>query len=97
MRIKEGIFAALLSCAILASLSGQEMRKAVSKPTPRYPEIAKQMKWKSSSPRMVKSKNTNVVGGQAILVDATLEALKGWKYAPAKTETALTVTFDFHP
>jgi len=42
-------------------------------------------------------KGTNVVGGHPILVDATLVALKEWKYEPAKTETNFTLTFDFRP
>jgi len=44
-----------------------------------------------------KVKGANVVGGHPILVDATLVALKEWKYEPAKTETNVTLTFDFRP
>ena len=44
-----------------------------------------------------KVKSTNVVGGHPIFVDATLSALKEWRYEPAKTESVLTLTFDFHP
>jgi outer membrane biosynthesis protein TonB len=44
-----------------------------------------------------KVKEANVVGGHPILVDATLVALKEWKYEPAKAETNLTLTFDFRP
>jgi outer membrane biosynthesis protein TonB len=44
-----------------------------------------------------KVKNTNVIGGHPILIGATLDALKEWKYEPAKTETSVTLTFDFRP
>jgi outer membrane biosynthesis protein TonB len=37
------------------------------------------------------------VGGHPVLIDATLAALKEWKYEPAKSETAATLTFDFRP
>jgi len=44
-----------------------------------------------------KVKNTNVIGGHPILIGATLDALKEWKYEPAKIETSVTLTFDFRP
>jgi len=40
---------------------------------------------------------TNVIGGHPVLIDGTLVALKEWKNEPAKTETAVTLTFAFHP
>ena len=42
-------------------------------------------------------KHTNVIGGHPVLVDAALDALKKWKYEPAKTESTVTVQFDFRP
>jgi protein TonB len=86
-------------------MSAQETRKALSKPTPRYPEIAKRLNLVGTvkveivigPDGRVKEKETNVVGGHPILVDATLAALKEWKYEPAKTETNVTLTFDFRP
>jgi TonB family protein len=103
MRLKQGICAAVLLCAAGASISGQEARKAISKPTPRYPEIAKQLKLVGTVKVEViigpdgKVKSTNIVGGHPVFVDATLVALKEWKYEPAKTDTAATLIFDFHP
>ena len=44
-----------------------------------------------------KVKETNVIGGHPILVDATLSALKEWKYEPAKAETTATLNFEFRP
>ena len=97
------IFAVILLCALGASVFGQEARKAISKPTPRYPEIAKRMNLVGTVKVEIlvgpdgKIKSTNVVGGHPILIDAILVALKEWKYEPAKTETAITLTFDFRP
>jgi TonB family protein len=42
-------------------------------------------------------KNTRVLGGHPLFVDAALDALKKWKYAPASMETTTILEFDFHP
>ena len=103
MRLKQPIFAAILLCAAAASASGQEARKAISKPTPRYPEVAKQMRLVGTVKVEIiigadgKVKSTNVIGGHPLLIDATLVALKDWKYEPAKTETTAILTFEFRP
>jgi TonB family protein len=103
MGLKRCIATAILLCAAAASGSGQEARKAIAKPTPRYPEVAKHMKLVGTVKVEIvigpdgKVKTTNVVGGHPVLIDATLAALKEWKYEPAKTETATTLTFDFRP
>lgn len=103
MGLKQCIGAAILLCAAAASASAQEGRKVIAKPTPRYPEIAKHLKLVGTVKVEIvigpdgKVKSTNVVGGHPVLINAALEALKEWKYEPAKTETAATLTFDFHP
>ena len=103
MRLTKSLCAAILLCAFAASASGQEARKAISKPTPRYPEIAKHMNLVGTVKVEIvigpdgKVKNTTVIGGHPILIGATIDALKEWKYEPAKTETTVTLTFDFRP
>ena len=95
--------AAVVLCACAASVAGQEARKSISKPTPRYPEIARHLNLVGTVKVDVtigpdgRVKNINVVGGHPILIGATLDALKEWKYEPAKTETSMTLTFDFRP
>jgi periplasmic protein TonB len=102
MRLKQCVCTAILLCAA-ASTPGQEARKAILRPTPRYPAVAKQMKLVGTVKVEItiapdgKIKSANVIGGHPVLVDATLTALKEWKYEPAKTETVVTLTFDFHP
>lgn len=103
MRLRPLTYAAILLCAVAVSTCGQEARRAISRPTPRYPEMAHQLRLVGTVKVEViigadgKVKSTNVVGGHPIFVDATLSALKEWRYEPAKTESVLTLTFDFHP
>ena len=103
MRVKNSICTAILFWALAATASGQELRKIISKTTPRYPEIAKKLNLVGTVKVEVvigpdgKVKVTNVVGGHPILVDSVLVALKEWKYEPAKTETTASLTFDFRP
>jgi TonB family protein len=42
-------------------------------------------------------KEVKVVGGHPLFVEATLEALKRWKYAPSNSETTAALEFNFHP
>ena len=93
----------VLVCALSTVTSAQEARRVLSKPTPHYPEIAKHLNLVGTVKVEVnigpdgKVKNINVIGGHPILVDATLVAVREWKYEPAKTETSVTLTFDFRP
>ena len=102
MRLTKSLCAAVLLCGLAASASGQEGRRAISKPTPRYPEIAKRLNLVGTVKIEItigpdgRIKNTNVIGGHPLLINATLDALKEWKYEPAKTESLETLTFDFH-
>jgi TonB family protein len=86
-----------------ATAIGQETRKAVSKPMPHYPDIAKRMNLIGTVKVEIvvgqdgKVKGTNVLGGHPVLVDSALVALKEWRYEPAKAETTVLVSFDFKP
>ena len=104
MRLIQSVSAAILLSAIAAaSATGQEARKSISKPTPRYPEVAKRLNLVGTVKVEIligpdgKIKNANVLGGHPILANSTLEALKEWKYEPSKTESTATLTFDFRP
>jgi TonB family protein len=68
-------------------------RKVKLRVDPKYPDLAKQFQLSGKvkievtvSPDGV-VKNTRIVGGNALLVGAALEAVKQWKYEPAKKET----------
>lgn len=104
MKLAQSISAAILLCAMAAvGGSGQEARKVLVRPTPRYPEIAKRLNLVGTVKVEIvigpdgKIKNTNVLGGHPILVNSTLDTLREWKYEPSKVETMATLTFEFHP
>lgn len=80
---------------------GQEARKILFNPQPAYPELARRM----SLEGVVKVelivgadgevKDSKVLGGHPILVDATLKALRNWKYERAHTESKIQLEFKF--
>jgi TonB family protein len=86
-----------------AGAHAQETRKALNNPTPAYPETARQ--FRLSGVVKVQAvvapdgqiKDVKVIGGHPVLVNAVQETLKNWKYAPASSETTVTLVFNFHP
>lgn len=94
------VFVVLLTLFALKSY-GQEARKILSNPQPAYPELARRM----SLEGVVKVelivgadgeiKDSKVLGGHPILVDATLKALRNWKYERAHSESKVQVEFKF--
>ena len=91
----------VLSLFALTALAG-DVRKTVSNPPPVYPEIARRMQLAG----VVKIelvvgadgevKESKVLGGHPILVQAALQALRDWKYERASSETKIQVEFKFH-
>lgn len=98
-----GVIALTTLCACSLSAQDLDSRKALFKPTPRYPEVARRMSLSGTVKVEItvapngEVKNANVIGGHPVLVDAALEAVKRWKYEPAKAESVITVQFNFHP
>ncbi len=97
---------ALLAMALIlgvANLQAQDSRKALSNPVPTYPEVAKRLRLTGVVKVQVvigadgRIKETNIIGGHPILVNAVEETLKNWKYAPASGETTTQLEFNFHP
>ncbi len=86
-----------------ASTSGQEGRKLTAQTVPAYPQLARMAGLRGTVKVQVvigadgQIKDVKVVGGHPLFVDATLEALKKWKYAPSNVETTTTLEFNFHP
>jgi TonB family protein len=105
MRIKQILVTglAVLSLAWPGSVSAQAERRAVAKPVPAYPEVARRLglkgkvKIEATVGENGEIKHTNVIGGHPVLVDAALETLKRWRYEPSKNETIVTIQFEFHP
>jgi protein TonB len=81
----------------------QEERKAIQNPTPAYPAFARQLNLSGTVKIKVvvspdgQVKHVEVLGGHPLLVNAAVEAVKQWKYAPAKTETPIELQFRFQP
>lgn len=101
----------LLSAALLASLthiaspqsaSEEGKRKAKTKVSPIYPELAKRMNVSGKAKIEViitpdgRVKSTRAVGGHPLLVQACLDAVKEWKFVPAPEETTQVVECEFN-
>ena len=71
--------------------TGELSRKAKSRVAPVYPEIARRMSITGTVKLAVvvspngAVKSTKVVGGHPVLVNAALDAVKQWKFEPART------------
>jgi TonB family protein len=92
-----------MSYSMPATAQGELARKAKTKVAPAYPPLARRMNITGTVKVLVvvspngSLKNTRVVGGNPLLVDAAVDALKKWKFEPAETETTGTVEFRFQP
>jgi protein TonB len=78
-------------------------RKVKSKIAPAYPEIARRMGLTGTVKLLVvvaangSVKETKVIGGHPILVNAAVDAMKKWKFEPGTAESSGTVEFKFEP
>jgi len=85
------------------NLGAQENRKAISSPTPIYPETARRFRLSGVVKVQVtiapdgQVKDIKVIGGHPLLVSAVQDTLKNWKYATASSETTALLEFSFHP
>jgi protein TonB len=101
-KIAAGSFFAVALSLTAPRASAQESRKAISNPTPAYPEVAKKLHLAGTVKVQVviaangQIKEVKVVGGHPVLVSAVEETLKTWKYAPASGETTTQLQFNFH-
>jgi TonB family protein len=86
-----------------AVAQGELTRKTKTKVMPVYPDLAKRLNITGTVKVLVvvspsgSLKDTKVVGGNPILVNAAMDALKKWKFEPADTESSGTVEFKFQP
>jgi TonB family protein len=86
-----------------AVAQGELARKPKTKVAPTYPELARRMNISGTVKVLVvvspsgSLKDTKVVGGNPLLVNAAMDALKKWKFEPADSESSGTVEFKFQP
>jgi TonB family protein len=90
------------SPAAAAAATDAGKRKVRSKVTPEYPDLAKQMsvtgkvKIEATIAADGHVAGTKVVGGSPLLVNASLEALKKWRFEAGPKETTETIEFEFN-
>lgn len=104
--IRKVVAAVVLSCVLgthtLPQSPEEGTRKVKTRVTPTYPELAKRMNVIGKVKIEVvitpdgKVKSTHALGGHPLLVQACVDALKEWKFAPASEETTQVVEFDFN-
>lgn len=76
-------------------------RKVKTKVPPNYPDLARRMNIRGTVRVFVvvtpsgSIKEVKAVGGNPILVDSALDALKKWKFEPAQEESTGVVEFHF--
>jgi len=97
----------VLALAIFQSVpalaQGELTRKAKTRISPAYPVLARKMNITGTVKVLVvvsangNLKDTKVVGGNPLLVNATMDALKKWKFEPADSESTGTLEFKFQP
>jgi TonB family protein len=86
-----------------AMAQGELTRKAKTKVAPAYPDLARRMNITGTVKVLVvvapngSLKDTKIVGGNPLLVNAAMDALKKWKFEPADSESTGTVEFKFQP
>jgi TonB family protein len=107
--VRNAVLVFLILAAVSGSISpaghaqGAMDRKVKSKVDPVYPEIARKMGITGNvklqlvvSPNGV-VKETKVIGGHPILVNAAVDAVKKWRFETASAETTETREFRFDP
>jgi TonB family protein len=78
-------------------------RKAKTKVSPVYPEVARRMNIEGTVKLAVvvapngTVKSSKAVGGHPLLVNAAVTAMKQWKFEAAPTESSGIVEFKFQP
>src|SRR5262249_30903023 len=90
-------------CFCVATGQAQETRKLLAQSQPDYPGLAKRLRLAAKVKVQVIIgrdgiiKNAKIVGGNQVLVESTLEALKKGKCDPSVSQRTPTLQFNFHP
>ena len=95
-----GMTLSLAPC-VLAQNSDKPGRKVISTVKPGYPQTLKDLhieglvRLKATVLPNGSVANVQVIGGNPILVENAVKAVKSWKYAPAPTQTEGPVVLNF--
>jgi len=83
--------------------STEATRKILNRVTPHYPDLARRMqisgtvKIEATVGPNGKVKSTKVIGGSPVLTQAALDAIEGWKWSAAPTESKQLIELTFQP
>jgi protein TonB len=87
----------------ISSALAEDARKLKTGNQPEYPELARGNNITGSARLQIvvapdgTVKDIKVLGGNAVLVEAAVKAVKKWKYEPATADTTIVLKFDFKP
>jgi TonB family protein len=93
----------LLVMAVQISSGAEATRKLKTKVTPEYPELAKRVNIKGAVRLELvitpdgHVKDVTVLGGNPVLAQAAVEAVRKWRYSAADTQSTIVVKLDFDP
>lgn len=93
----------LLSVSMLLAQDEEGLRKAMVKIKPAYPELAKRMNVSGTVKVEVsvapdgEVKDSKIIGGNPVLIQAAETAVKRWKFEPASKASTEVITFRFNP
>lgn len=104
-RLWAGLWVAIILIFFACSkpASAQDNRKVKFSVQPAYPELAKKNKIQGVTRLQVlispdgAIKDIKVLGGNPVLVQASVDAVKKWKYEPAAAESTSVLKFEFKP
>jgi TonB family protein len=94
-------FEATSPMLVAQEVQGDLSKRVKTRVQPTYPELARRMAVKGTVKLMVtigtngKVKSTKVVGGHPVLVGASEDAIRRWKFEPGADETTGMVEFTF--
>ena len=106
-RMRQFVLLALLLTTLVGSFpvpgysADSSDRKVKSKIAPVYPEIARKMGLTGTVKILIvispngTVKETKVIGGHPILVNAAIDAVKKWRFEAASSETTVIQEFKF--
>jgi TonB family protein len=94
-------FVLLPQAGLAQEVQGDLSKRVKTRVQPTYPDLARRMSVKGSVKLMVtvgangKVKTTKVMGGHPLLVVASEDAIRRWKFEPASEESTGLVEFTF--
>ncbi len=97
-----GVLAILVFFVYHPASAQTALRKLKYRVDPVYPELAKRNNISGSARVELlitadgRVKDVKVLGGNPVLVNAVLEAVRQWKYEPASEESSAVFKFDFN-